>query len=108
MPLPRRLRRLPRTCFSAPQVADCDVRCARDWLARLLGLAGLQTLPPAVGLLLPGTRSVHTCGMRFALDLVWLDGEGHVVRVDRDVRPWRVRSCRGAWAVVELPSRVDP
>jgi uncharacterized membrane protein (UPF0127 family) len=83
------------------------VRRARDPLARLLGLAGLRTLPPTAGLLLPGTRSVHTFGMRFALDLVWLDGEGRVVRIDRDVRPWRVRSCRAARAVVELPSTVD-
>lgn len=108
MPLPRRLRRLPRARLSPVQLAGCDVRCARDPLARLLGLAGLRALPPAVGLLLPGTRSVHTFGMRFALDLVWLDREGRVVRVDHDVHPRRVRSCRGARAVVELPSPVDP
>jgi uncharacterized membrane protein (UPF0127 family) len=107
MPLPRRLRRLPRAPFCQSQLAGRDVRCARDPLARLLGLAGLRTLPPATGLLLPGTRSIHTCGMRFALDLVWLDGEGRVVRVDRGVRPWRVRSCRGARAVVELRSAID-
>ena len=108
MPLPRRLRRLPRAHLTRSQLPDCDVRCARDPLARLLGLAGLRTLPPAVGLLLPDTRSIHTCAMRFALDLVWLDRDGQVVRVDRNVRPWRVRSCRGARAVVELPSAVDP
>lgn len=108
MPLPRRLRRLPRVRLSSSQLADCDLRRARDPLARLLGLSGLRTLPGAVGLLLPGTRSIHTCGMRFALDLFWLDHEGRVVRVDRGVRPWRVRGCRGARAVVELPSAVDP
>jgi len=108
VPLPRRLRRLPPACLLASELASCDVRCARDPLARLLGLAGLHALPPATGLLLPGTRSIHTCGMRFALDLVWLDGEGRVVHVDRDVRPWRVRGCREARAVVELPSAVDP
>jgi uncharacterized membrane protein (UPF0127 family) len=84
------------------------VRCARDPLARLLGLAWLRTVPANSGLLLPRTRSIHTVGMRFALDLIWLDGENRVVRIDRDVPPWRVRSCRGARAVVELPSAVDP
>jgi uncharacterized membrane protein (UPF0127 family) len=108
MPLPRRLRRLPRARLSLSQLAGCDVRCARDPLARLFGLAGLRTLPPATGLLLPGTRSIHTCGMRFALDLVWLDGSGRVVHIDRGVRPWRIRSCREARAVVEVPSAVDP
>jgi uncharacterized membrane protein (UPF0127 family) len=54
-----------------------------------------------VALLLTPCRSVHTFGMRFALDLVWLAPGGVVLRVDRGVAPWRVRSCRGACGVVE-------
>jgi len=107
MSVPRRLRRLPRVCCSNAQLIDCDVHCARDPLARLVGLACLGGVPPATGLLLPRTRSIHTFGMRFPLDLVWLDRHRRVVRVDRDVPPWRVRSCRGARAVVELPSAGD-
>jgi len=108
MPLPRRLRRLPRARLSVPHLSGCDVRSASDPLARLLGLAWLCALPENTGLLLPRTRSIHTVGMRFALDLVWLDREGRVLRVDRGVRPWRVRSCRAAQAVVELPWAIDP
>jgi uncharacterized membrane protein (UPF0127 family) len=40
--------------------------------------------------------------MRFALDLVWLDAGGGVVRVDRSVAPWRHRACRAARSVVEM------
>ena len=40
--------------------------------------------------------------MRFALDLVWLGRGGRVLRVDQAVRPWRVRSCRGAVEVLEV------
>ena len=105
MPLPRRLRRLPRVDVAG--LDGLDVRKAGDPLARLLGLAGLRALPPSSALLLPRTRSVHTFGMRFALDLVWLDADGRVVRVDRAVRPWRVRSCRAARAVLEVPSTAD-
>lgn len=104
--MPRRLRRLARVELA--QLPNVDVRRASDPLARLVGLAGLRSLPPGTALLLPGTRSIHTLGMRFALDLVWLDDDGRVVRVDRDVRPWQMRGCRAARAVVELPSRVDP
>ena len=75
---------------------------ARSPAARLLGLAGLADLPPHVALRIAPCRSVHTAGMRFALDLVWLDGAGAVVRVDRGVPPWRVRSCRCARAVLEM------
>lgn len=54
------------------------------------------------GLLFPRTRSVHTFGMRFALDLIWLGADGEVLRVDRAVPPRSVRLCRGARAVVEV------
>jgi hypothetical protein len=42
--------------------------------------------------------------MRFALDLVWLDGNGHVLAVDKNVPPGRVRGRRDAAAVLEVPS----
>jgi uncharacterized protein len=72
---------------------------------RLVGLIGRRSLPGGVALEIPGCRSVHTFGMRFPLDLVWLDASRRVVRVDRDVPPWRVRSCRQARSVLELDSR---
>jgi len=103
--MPRRLARLASIEVGA--LPGADVRVAGDPLARLLGLAGLRMLPAGTALLLPRTRSIHTCGMRFALDLVWLNGAGDVVRVDRGVRPWRVRGCRAARAVVEFPARAD-
>lgn len=80
------------------------MRVAAGRRARLLGLA-LMREPPPGALLLPRTRSVHTFGMRFDLDLLWLDGEGRAVRVDRRVRPGRVRNCRAARAVCEIPAR---
>ena len=73
-------------------------RRARD---RLRGLAGLDRLDPDTALHLPRCRSVHTAGMRFALDLIWLDARGAVVRVDRDVGPGRLRTCLRARSVVE-------
>jgi uncharacterized membrane protein (UPF0127 family) len=81
------------------------VRRAATPLARLLGLALLARSRAGEGLLLPSTRSVHTFGMRFALDLVWLDERAAVVRLDRAVAPGRVIGCRAAGAVLELPAR---
>jgi uncharacterized protein len=78
-------------------------RVARGARARLVGLAWRRE-PPVEALLLPRTRSVHTFGMRFALDLHWLDGSGAVVRVDRAVPPRRVRTCLRARAVLEVPA----
>jgi uncharacterized membrane protein (UPF0127 family) len=78
---------------------------ARSRRARLLGLAMMPRAPPAGwALVLPRCSSVHTVGMRFALDVVFLDAGGCVLRVARGVPPWRVVSCRGAAAVVEAPA----
>ena len=87
-----------------------EIQVARSPLRRLLGLA-LRRRPPTRALLLPRCRSVHTFGMRFPLDLIWLDRDGRVLRVDEAVPPWRVRSCRGAAAVLEagrMPAMAEP
>jgi uncharacterized membrane protein (UPF0127 family) len=42
--------------------------------------------------------------MRFAIDAVFLDADGRVLRVTARLRPWRLAGCRGAKAVVELPA----
>jgi len=72
--------------------------------SRLLGLALLpRELVPA-GLLIPRCRNVHTFGMRFGIDLLFLDGDGRVIEVRRAVPPCRLVRCARAMAVLELPS----
>jgi uncharacterized protein len=72
--------------------------------SRLLGLAGLSRAEAGEGLLIPRCASVHTFGMRFELDLVFLDRDGRVLAVRRRVPPRRVAWQRGAGAVVEMPT----
>jgi len=74
---------------------------ARTLRARLLGLALKRA---GTALLIPRCRTVHTFGMRFDLDLVWLDPEGRVLAVDEGVPPRRGRGRRGAAAVIEVPA----
>jgi uncharacterized membrane protein (UPF0127 family) len=69
---------------------------------RLLGLAFRRHPPENWALLFPRCRSVHTFGMRFAIDVVFLDRAGRVVRVIRGLRPGRVVVCRPAVAAVEV------
>jgi uncharacterized protein len=94
-------RRSPLPSTAAPLPPH---RIAHGFRARLLGLAWRRE-PPATALLLPRTRSVHTFGMHFPLDLHWLNGAGRVVRVDPAVPPRRVRTCLRARAVLEVPTR---
>ena len=83
---------------------DLRVYVARSWAARRDGLGGLPELPQDSGLLIAPCRSVHTIGMRFALDLVWLDAHDAVVGVAHDLPPRRLRTNWGARSVIEVAS----
>jgi len=81
-----------------------EIIVARSRRARLLGLALRRRPPTGRALLLPQCRSVHTFGMRFTLDLVWLDRSGNLVAIDERVPPLRIRTRRRAAAVIEAPA----
>jgi len=70
--------------------------------SRMLGLSKLDELPDDHAMLFERCRSVHTGGMRFALDLLWIDKQGAVVRLDRDIAPRRLKTCLRARAVIEV------
>ncbi len=77
---------------------------ACGWRSRLLGLSLLEPEQAGPGLLIPRCASVHTFGMRFALDVFFLDAAGRPLAVRRAVAPRRVVGHRGAVAVLELPA----
>lgn len=79
------------------------IRRAGTRRERLRGLAWRRR-PAPYALLIDRCRSVHTFGMTYNLDLVWLGPDGSAVRVDRGVRPFRVKACRSASGVLELPA----
>jgi uncharacterized membrane protein (UPF0127 family) len=86
---------------------DGRVVCERCTLAysaraRMRGLLGREDLAPDEGVLLRPAGSIHTFFMHFAIDVVFLDRDGRVVRIVEHVRPWRTAAARGARAVLEL------
>ncbi len=98
--LPRRFRRLQRLA----DASGAAIYVAAGRRSRLLGLAGLREMPARSALLLLGCSSVHTLGMRFDIDVLFLDEHCKVIGERREMRPGRVAWCRGAAAVVEFPS----
>jgi uncharacterized protein len=78
---------------------------ARTPWQQFSGLMGRQTLARGSGLVLPGTRGVHTHFMRFPIDVLFYDRAGVVLGVEHGLRPWRFSAyhlrARGA---VELPA----
>jgi uncharacterized protein len=95
----RRLERLPTV-----ELAGRRVPVAVTRVARMLGLAHLDREAAGPGLLIPRCRSVHTFGMRFGLDIHFLDGAMRPVSVRRCVPPRRIALERRARAVLELPA----
>ncbi|RYF01217.1 MAG: DUF192 domain-containing protein [Comamonadaceae bacterium] len=67
-----------------------DMVLACGFWTRFKGLMFAAPLPRSQALLIPHCTSVHTCFMRYALDLVSLDESGRVVKLARNVPPWRM------------------
>jgi uncharacterized membrane protein (UPF0127 family) len=74
---------------------------ANSWWARLRGLASRRDPPDGWALLFPRCRSVHTFGMRFPIDVVFLDRHGWPIAIRRNIKPGRVVAHRRAAAVIE-------
>lgn len=84
-------------------VCVAQVTRADGFWAKNVGVLGRAALPVGTGLWLPGVASVHTVGVRFALDLLFLDGNFQAVRQCLETPPgrWLVRAG-GAQHTVEL------
>jgi hypothetical protein len=83
-----------------------EMPVATTWLSRLLGLTLLARERAGPGLLIPRCRGVHTVGMLFHLDLLFLDSGRRMIDLRRDVPPGRLIRCREAADVLELPSPI--
>lgn len=76
---------------------------ARSFLRRFTGLLLHRRLPQTEGLLLQPGGSIHTIGMRFAIDVLFLDADFVILKISDRIRPLRVaRAPRGTCAVLEL------
>ncbi|HEX3031369.1 MAG TPA: DUF192 domain-containing protein [Bacillota bacterium] len=87
------------------QVVASDLELAYTFFSRLKGLMGRPSLAPGHGLEIRPCNSVHTCFMRFELDLLFLDANRRILHLERAMRPWRLsRIVKGAVMVIELPA----
>lgn len=81
------------------------IEIASSYIARLRGLLGTDADWGGgdVVLAILQCRSVHTFGMRYALDIAFVDKHGVVLRSEREVMPGRLLGCKGAVLVLERP-----
>jgi uncharacterized membrane protein (UPF0127 family) len=88
--------------------ADIDlgsrVVLANTVWTRLKGLLGAPPLQPGEGMLLEPCQAVHMYGMKQALDVAFLGGEGQVIALYHDLRPGQRSKYHGkARQALELP-----
>jgi uncharacterized membrane protein (UPF0127 family) len=70
--------------------------------ARNKGLLERTALDPSAAFVLAPCMMIHTAFMRFAIDVIFIDRGGRIVRIVRDLAPWRMAASFGAYATVEL------
>ena len=84
-----------------------EATVADSYLRRLVGLLGKTKRWAQLGrgLWIVPSRGVHTIGMMFPIDLIFLSKEKEVVHVEEHLRPFRISAVSlKATSVLELPA----
>jgi uncharacterized membrane protein (UPF0127 family) len=82
-----------------------NLEVAETFRARSKGLLGKSSLMAGEGLLIRPCKAVHTIGMKFPIDVVFLDHRNQVIAFCMELRPNRLTSIRlRAASVLELPA----
>lgn len=82
-----------------------NLKLAATFWSRFRGLQFRRDFPIDEGLLIAPCRSIHTHWMRFAIDVMMIDGDGVVLKIQQNLRPWR--TCGGPKEtrfVLEVPA----
>ena len=75
---------------------------AEGFFRRLFGLMFKKSLDPQDALIFGYAILIHTCFMRFPLDVVFIDKNKKVLKVYEGLKPWRIAGCMRACLTLEL------
>ncbi len=77
------------------------VKPATGFRDRMFGLLRHARLAQGAGIWLAPCKAIHTVGMRFPIDVVFVSRSGTILRIDPAVPPYRFRLCWRAGSVIE-------
>jgi len=81
------------------------VRKADSFVTRLVGLLKRRNLGPEEALWLMPSKGIHTIGMKFPIDVVFLNRDNVVLQAVSGMRPFRVSTVQlRGYSVLELPA----
>lgn len=93
---------MARLVDSAGTTIIPQLEIANTFFRRFVGLQFRRSLPTHAGIWISPCSSIHTCFVRFPIDVWMLDRNGVVLQSKRNVRPWRiVLAPRGTHTIVE-------
>lgn len=83
-----------------------NVQIYKTYIGRMKGLMFRKNVPDKInGIVLLPCKSVHSCFMRFPIDLVFFDSTFTVIYVLPRFAPWKISAWQpGALGCLELPS----
>ena len=102
------MERIQISNFTRKTVVATRVEVASTSATRRRGLLGRAGLDPGEGLWIVPCESVHTIGMRFPIDVIYLDRQKVVKKVRRNLRPGRMSACFSAYSTIELAAGSAP
>lgn len=70
------------------RTTDVEVRLADTFLKRLKGLMFISSQPEIPLLLIPGSK-IHTCFMKFTIDVIYLD-KNNIILAKQRLDPWKL------------------
>ena len=84
------------------QTISSSVEVAATRRTRRRGLLGRDGMDPSEALILSPCFAIHTAFMRFAIDVIFVDARGRVLKIVHELGPWRLAIAPRAHAVIEL------
>ncbi|MHB0997928.1 MAG: DUF192 domain-containing protein [Armatimonadota bacterium] len=73
--------------------------------SRLKGLIGRKAFLRDSAFIIPGCKQVHTCFMRFPIDIVFINKRNEVIHIQESTPPYSITNyIRNASSVIELPA----
>jgi hypothetical protein len=98
------MSRLRITNRTRETVLATEAEAADTSRKRRVGLLKHESLPPGQGLWIAPCEAVHTFGMRFPIDVLFLDRKHKVLKVRENMPRARISACLWAHSVLELPA----
>jgi uncharacterized membrane protein (UPF0127 family) len=93
--------------ITVDKMVAVNVIVASGIFARIKGLIGRKSLPQGEALLLDPCNGIHTFGMRFPIDVLFLDRNNAVVAIRKNLVPNRITPLFfAAKSTLELPAGI--